>query len=62
MSRYIARNGRVVARGTLSAGHHGVLRLKVAKLGKGKHRLVAQYAGSAGVHPSTSAEKKVRLS
>lgn len=59
--RDLARNGRVVARGTLSAGHHGVLKLKVAKLGKGKHRLVAQYAGSTGVQPSSSAAKKVRL-
>jgi hypothetical protein len=59
--RDLARNGRVVAQGTLSAGHHGVLTLKVAKLGKGKHRLVAQYTGSTGVQPSTSAAKKVRL-
>ncbi|MBM0124181.1 Ig-like domain-containing protein [Pimelobacter simplex] len=59
--RDLARKGRVVARGTLTAGQHGVLKLKVAKLGKGKHRLVAQYTGSAGVQPSTSAAKKVRL-
>ncbi|MBM7516402.1 Ig-like domain-containing protein [Nocardioides nitrophenolicus] len=59
--RDLARNGRVVAQGTLTAGHGGVLKLKVAKLGKGKHRLVAQYAGSAGVHASSSAATKVRL-
>lgn len=59
--RDLARKGRIVARGTLTAGHHGVLTLKVAKLGKGKHRLVAQYAGSAGVQPSTSAVRKIRL-
>ncbi|GAA3531295.1 Ig-like domain-containing protein [Nocardioides daeguensis] len=59
--RDLARNGRVVARGTLTAGHHGVLRLKVAKLGKGKHRLVAEYTGSTGVQPSSAAVQKLRL-
>jgi hypothetical protein len=59
--RDLARKGRVVARGTLSAGQRGVLKLSVAKLGKGKHRLVVEYAGSSAVAPSTSPVKKVRL-
>lgn len=59
--RDLARGGRVVARGTLAAGHGGVLRMKVAKLGAGKHRLVAEYAGSAAVASSSSAVKKIRL-
>ncbi|GAA4089089.1 Ig-like domain-containing protein [Nocardioides kongjuensis] len=59
--RDLARNGRVVARGTLTAGHAGVLTLKVARLGKGKHRLVAQYAGSTGVQPSSAAVRTIRL-
>ena len=59
--RDLARRGRVVAQGTLSAAQHGVLRLKVAKLGKGKHRLVAQYAGSTSVKSSSSPVKAIRL-
>lgn len=59
--RDLARKGRVVAQGTLTAGQHGVLKLKVAKLGKGKHRLVAEYTGSAAVQPSSSTARKVRL-
>ncbi|TNM36484.1 hypothetical protein FHP29_20330 [Nocardioides albidus] len=59
--RDLARGGRVVARGTLAPGHHGVLRMSMAKLGKGKHRLVAQYAGSASVAPSSSAVRTIRL-
>jgi len=59
--RDLARRGRVVAQGTLAAGDNGVIRLSVAKLGKGKHRLVAEYAGSASVQPSTSPAKRFRL-
>ncbi|MCR1786374.1 Ig-like domain repeat protein [Nocardioides carbamazepini] len=59
--RDLARKGRVVAQGTLTAGHQGVLKLSVAKLGTGKHRLVAEYAGSAAVGSSSSAVRKVRL-
>lgn len=59
--RDLARRGRIVAQGTLTAGHRGVLRVSVAKLGKGKHRLVAQYAGSATVKPSSSAARTIRL-
>ena len=59
--RDLARRGRVVAQGTLSASQRGVVRLVVAKLGKGKHRLVVQYAGSSTVKPSTSAVRTIRL-
>ncbi|AIY19278.1 Ig-like domain-containing protein [Pimelobacter simplex] len=59
--RDLARRGRIVARATLTAGHRGVVRVVVAKLGKGKHRLVAQYAGSSTVKPSASAAKSIRL-
>lgn len=59
--RDLAHQRHVVAQGTLAAGDHGVLRMGVAKLGKGEHRLVAQYAGSAGVKPSKSAVTTIRL-
>lgn len=59
--RDLARRGRVVAKGTLTAGHNGVLRMSVAKLGKGKHRLVAEYVGSATVASSSSAPRTIRL-
>jgi hypothetical protein len=59
--RDLARKGRIVAQATLSAGQRGVVRMTVAKLGKGKHRLVAQYAGSGSVKPSSSAVKAIRL-
>lgn len=59
--RDLARRGRVVAQGTLAAGHNGVLRLSVARLGKGKHRLVVQYAGSSAVQASSSAVRTIRL-
>lgn len=59
--RDLARRGRVVAQGTLTAGRRGVLRVTVAKLGRGKHRLVAQYAGSPAVKSSQSTIRTVRV-
>ncbi|HEU5036542.1 MAG TPA: Ig-like domain-containing protein [Nocardioides sp.] len=59
--RDLARRSQVVAQGTLTADQHGVLRLTVAKLGKGEHRLVAQYAGSGSVKGSRSAVATIRL-
>ncbi|WP_418057447.1 Ig-like domain-containing protein [Pimelobacter simplex] len=59
--RDLARGGRVVGQSTLTASHRGVVRVSVARLGKGKHRLVAQYAGSPTVKPSSSAVRSIRL-
>lgn len=58
--RDLSKRGRVVARASLESGDEGRLKLRLRKLSPGKHRLVAEYAGSATVAASTSAVRAVR--
>lgn len=59
--RDLAKDGRVVGKGVLKPTDKGRISIRIAKLGRGVHRLVAQYAGSATIAPSASSPKKIRL-
>jgi Big-like domain-containing protein len=50
--------GKVIARGTVSAGKATV---RLPKLKKGKHQLSVRYLGSDGVEPSTSPTRTLRV-
>ncbi|MFC7496356.1 MULTISPECIES: Ig-like domain-containing protein [unclassified Nocardioides] len=50
--------GRTIARGTVAGGRATV---KLPKLKKGKHQLSVRYLGSAGVQPSTSPTRTIRV-
>lgn len=60
--RVEVRDGRrVVARATLRAGARGRLSLQVPRLARGRHVLVARYAGDDAVAASTSRQVVVRV-
>lgn len=59
--RDLAKGGKVVGRARLTARHAGSVTVRIAKLGKGQHRLVAQYLGSVSVKASSSPVKPLRL-
>lgn len=54
----ITDKGRPIARGTLQGGE---AKVRLPKLRKGKHVLVAEYGGSASVKASASAPRKVTV-
>lgn len=59
--RDLAKGGKVVGRARLGARSRGRVTVRIGKLGKGTHRLVAQYLGSAKVKASSSRVRTVRL-
>ncbi|HEY0890650.1 MAG TPA: Ig-like domain-containing protein [Nocardioides sp.] len=59
--RDLAKAGKVVGRAKLTARARGSVTVRIAKLGKGTHRLVAQYLGSAKVKASSSPVRTLRL-
>ncbi|WP_107773007.1 Ig-like domain-containing protein [Nocardioides sediminis] len=53
--------GRTIARATLQASHQGRITVRLPRLRKGKHVLVAQYLGSPTVAASSSGKRTLRL-
>lgn len=59
--RDLARGGKVVGRAKVTPRSRGAVSVRIARLGKGVHRLVVHYLGSPTVKASSSKVKRVRL-
>ncbi len=57
----ITDKGRTIARATLKASHRGRVVVRLPRLRRGTHVLVARYAGSRTTAPSSSSRRTVRL-